>query len=171
MSKRTVVGALLLGLTVGILIGSVVGNPLTTGVQPPTSNSAPPTTYSSSGPSCYDGPEENTGWLHVVANGETWATTLDATIVHPRGTEVDLNVSQRPAGTYEIAFTTGEATSASKAVGSPENCRLATTLNVGTALPRPDFVITVNGRTIRSVTQEETVANLYPLPNPINATA
>lgn len=169
MSKIAATSALLLGLIIGIVIGSVVGLPFTTGAQPSPSDSATPASYSYS-TSCYDGPEENTGWLHIVASGETWTTTLNATIVHPRGTEVDLTVSQRSTDTYEIAFTKVEVPSPSGKPADPENCQLATTFTVATGLLEPDLVVTVNGRTIQSVTQEETVANLYQLPNPINAT-
>lgn len=159
----------LLGLVVGLLVGVSVGGAFTADAPEPAPNGGqPPWSYSSGGPSCFDGPRNDIGWLHVMANGRTWAATMDATVVHPAGTEVEVNVSRRPPGSYEIAFETVESTP--EKAPSEEGCQLATNVNVATALEEPRFSVTVNGRAIRSVDQEETVANLYGLPNPINAT-
>lgn len=161
--------ALLLGLLIGVLVGSAMSGPLAASTHSPSPDpDDPPTSVSMAGPSCYDGSREAVGWLHVVANGETWAVTMNATVVHPAGTEIDVTVSRRPTGDYEIALdTVGTARDRSPADGE---CRASTTLDVATALSRPSFLVTVDGRTIRSVEQDETVANLYPLANPVDAT-
>ncbi|WP_254761687.1 hypothetical protein [Natrinema marinum] len=155
---------LLLGLVVGLLIGGVVGGIVMSSDASAPDASDPPTSYTSVGPSCYDGPRANDGWLHVVANGEAWTTTLNATVVHPRGTEVDVDVVRRSTDTYEIALRTTE-TDRGKSLA--EGCRAESRLTVATALSAPDFVVTVDGRTVRTVEQDETVPTLYPLPNPI----
>ena len=159
--------SLLYVLAAGLLIGFVAGIVVSGANSAPLDDSTLPTSVSSGGPSCYDGPRENVGWLHVIASGERWTTTLNATVVHPRGTDVTVNVSQRQPGDYEIALETVQSNSLKF---ENESCRAATTVNVATDLPDPDFVVTMNGRPVREVDQEETTANLYPLPNPINAT-
>ena len=90
------------------------------------------------------------------------------TIIHSPGTELAVNVSQRPTGAYEIAVQTEEATR-TKAVAE-KDCQPATTLTIAASLDRPNYVLTVDNRTIQSVNQEETIPNLYSLPNPINIT-
>ncbi|MFB6179676.1 MAG: hypothetical protein ABEI77_08135 [Halorientalis sp.] len=160
--------ALLYGLVVGLVIGAVGGATFAGPNQVHLDNSTLPTSVSSASSTCYDGPRKNAGWVHVVAGGRRWTTTLNATVVHPQGTDVRVNVSQRPTGTYEIALETVPHTSEKPLQN--ESCQAATTLNVATALPKPHFVVTMNGRVIREVDQDETTANLYPLPNPINAT-
>jgi hypothetical protein len=120
------------------------------------------------GTGCYDGPRENVGWMHVVASGEYWSTTLNATVVHPPEKDVRVNLSQRPTGGYEIALRTVDRQDTKRGIN--ETCLLASTLDVATGLPEPNVVVTMNDREIRAVSQDETTANLYPLPNPINAT-
>lgn len=160
--------SLLYGVVIGLIIGLVGGVMIADTNDTGLDNSTLPTATSSGGPACYDGPKEHVGWLHVIASGDRWTTTLNATVIHPRGTEVRANVSQRSTGNYEIALETVNSTSEKPLVN--ESCQAATTINVATSLPEPDFVVTMNGRTVREVDQEETTANLYPLPNPINAT-
>jgi hypothetical protein len=163
---------LVLGLLIGLLLGSLVGTSALSGVGTADSDdeldSTPPWSLSSSSGLCLDDPRSNAGWTHVMANGETWAVTLNATIVHPRGTEVTTDVSLRPDDTYEISFETADRTE-TKSDGEP-GCRAVTTVELGAALSAPRFVVTVNGETVHSVEQEETVGRLYQLPNPINAT-
>lgn len=60
-------------------------------------------------------------------------------------------------------------TPAERAEKADRDCRRRTDLSVGTALEYPEFVVTLNSREPLSVDQEETVANLYPLENPLNA--
>lgn len=159
---------LLAGLFGGLIIGGAVGAVLAPG---PLVSSAPDDqpsgTYSASS-GCYDGGQENTGWLYVAANGKTWMVSFNSTIIHPPGTEIDLNVFQRPTGMSEIALTTNAT--ATEQSRSNDDCRMATTVNVATGLSEPVFDISVNGRIVRSIDQDETAANLYFLPNPLNAT-
>lgn len=162
--RRFLVG-LLAGLIVGIVVGLFAAS---APASPAAADGPPPTVTSSAGPSCADGARNVTGWTHVMANGQTWAVTLNATVVHPPGTTVAVNVSRGPTGTYDVAFETVAATGDRPAIG--EDCRLETTVNAATSLQEPEFEVTVDGRRVRAVDQDETVANLYPLPNPLNAT-
>jgi hypothetical protein len=163
-NARTLVFGLFIGLVIGGITVSAV--PLS---APSQSTEAPShqTSYSNTGPSCYDGNQSNSGWLHVMANGERWAITFDTTILHPEKKEVNLDVFERPTGTYEFAFKIVESDSTPEP--RDEDCRIATTLTVVTALEKPDFVVTVDDRTVQSVDQEDTMPELYQLPNPINA--
>lgn len=156
-------------LAVGALVGAAAaGGAFTPSPGADVNERGPPTSVAKGGPDCYDGANDDGGRTHVVANGRTWAVTLNATVAHPTGTEGAVNVSLQPTGRYEIALTTVDAAGGRKSPGS--GCRAETTVNVATALQRPAFDVTVDGRTARSVDQDETVATLYPLPDPVNAT-
>jgi hypothetical protein len=159
---------LLAGVIVGLVVGGPAGAVLAPGpLTSPSPDNQPSGTYSASS-GCYDGGQENNGWLYVAANGKTWAVSLNATILHPRDTEIEFNISQQPTDTYEIALTTNET--ATEQSRSSDDCRMATTVNIATGLAEPVFDISVNGRIVRSIDQDETAANLYYLPNPLNAT-
>lgn len=164
--------ALLTGLVLGLLVGVAVGGAFGSGSLPIASEAdrtdqEPGLSYGRAGPSCFDGPGANDGWMHVVANGRTWLVTVNATIVHPPGTAVEVDLSQQPTGSYEIAFRTVASTP--EKPPEEQDCELATSYEVATGLPEPTVVITMNGRPVRAVDQDETVANLYPLPNPVVA--
>lgn len=171
MSRFDVPTALLLGLALGLLVGATLAGPLgAVGDGPGPDPENPLTSYATAGPGCFDGTPENTGWLHVVANGQSWGVTLNATVVHPRGTELDANVSRWATGEYEVAIRSVEPTATATPRPLPEGCRAETSLDLATGLATPEFVVTVNGRTVASVDQDETYANLYPLQNPLNVT-
>ncbi|MFC6938778.1 hypothetical protein ACFQE8_02230 [Salinirubellus sp. GCM10025818] len=129
----------------------------------------PPTSTTSAGPSCYDGQvNPNAGWVHEVAVGNSYAVTLNATVVHDAGTELDAHVVPRSGNGYELALRTVEHT--------PErtlDCeRVRTRFTMGVSLPTSyeRLVVTMDGRELVSATREDTTADLYPLPNPIDAT-
>lgn len=165
---RPTVRTLIIGVSIGLIIGGMtvtavpLGAPLQSEEEP-----THQTSYSSAGPSCYDETQTNSGWLHVMANGESWAITLETTILHPKDEVVEFEITERPTGTYEIAFVTVESDSTTKR--SDKECRTATTFTVATSLERPDFDVTFDGRTIHSVNQDDTMPELYQLPHPLNA--
>ena len=157
----------------GVLAGAVLltavpglaGGPVDTAPDPEN----PPTSTYSGGPSCYDGEvNPNAGWVHEVAAGSSYAVTLNATVVHDPGTEVRASVERRGENAYELALRTVAVT--------PEralDCELVrTTFGMGVSLPTgyERLVVTANGRELLGVAREDTTADLYRLPNPINAT-
>ena len=137
---------------------------------------SPAYSVSSSGVNCLD-VRPHSGWVHEVASGRSFAVTLNATVVHERGRTVSTNVSRVSPGSYRIALRTvpGEADASSgehRKKSPPAGCRVATGLRLGVGLPTDyrEFEVTVNGRTLLTVENEDTVADLYQLPNPVNAT-
>lgn len=92
---------------------------------------------------------------------------MNATVVHPRQTVVDIDVERWAADTYEIALRTSEG---ARETYLPKYCRAATTLEIATSLSEAGFVVTVNGYTVKTAHQDDTEATLYWLPNPIEAT-
>jgi hypothetical protein len=158
----------------GVLAGAVlvtavpglVGAPVETGPDPEN----PPFTTSSGGPSCFDDEvAPNAGWVHEVAVGDSYAVTLNATVVHDAGTEVQATVIPRSNNEYELALRTVSVT--------PErsfDCdRVRTTFAMAASLPTSyqQLVVTMNGRELVRATRDDTTGDLYPLPNPLNATA
>lgn len=77
---------------------------------------------------------------------------------------------------YRIALeTVADGREASKATANDsrrEGCRVATHVRLGTGLPTDyrQFDVTVNGRLLLTVENEDTTGDLYQLPNPVNAT-
>lgn len=155
----------------GVLAGAVLltavpglaGGPVDRGPDPDN----PPTSVSMAGPSCFDGEvNPNAGWVHEVAVGTSYAVTLNATVVHDAGTAVETSVNRRIGNEYEIALRTVDRTPE-----RAQDCeRVRTRLGVGVSLPTSyeRLVVTMDGRTLVSATREDTTADLYPLPNPID---
>jgi hypothetical protein len=171
-----------IALLVGLVVGVVVGNGALVGAVVPQSvggddpYDTPGYSLSLGGPSCYDEPTANAGWVHEVANGDYYGVTLNATVVHAPDRRVTVDVSERTPDTYEIAIRTraSDADEDERAKQAVSECdRVATDVGVGTGLPT-DYrraVVTMDGRKLLSFENEDTAADLYRLPNPVNATA
>ena len=156
----------------GVLAGAVLltavsglGGPVQAGPDP----DDPPTSVSLAGPSCFDGEvNPNAGWLHEVATGNAYAVTLNATVVHGAGTEVEASVNRRSGNEYELALRTVERTPE-----RPLDCeRVRTRLEMAVSLPTSyeRIVVTMDGRELVNARRTDTTADLYRLPNPANAT-
>jgi len=161
--------AFLAGLLAGAVLITAVpglaGGPTQTGPDP----SNPPFTTASGGPSCFDGTvAPGAGWVHEVAVGESYAVTLNASVVHDAGTEVEADVVPRADDSYELALRTRPVTPE-----RPIRCeRVHTTFEMAVSLPTSyrELVVTMNGRELVRATREDTTGDLYRLPNPLNAT-
>ena len=170
-------------LVVAFILGAAVGGALTSGVlapeRPPTDSApdldSPGLTWSSGGPECASGNvTPNAGWVHDVAVGESFAVTLNATVVHDRNRKVEPSISRIGSRAYRIDLRTvpvgNQSTKERKLLA---RCRFAETdIGLATSLPTDysRFEVAVNGRTIRTVEYDGTTADLHRLPNPINAT-
>jgi hypothetical protein len=160
-------GAVVVSVFPGVLgLGGSVG-PTDTGPDPEN-----PPFSTQAGTGCYDGPgdySQNAGWVHEVAAGTSYAVTLNATVLHPAGTSVEGDVVRRRPGEYELAIRTVTSTDA-----PDRGCELLdTSFGMGVSLPTDyeSFVVTIDGESIRRVENgATTTAELYPLPNPVNAT-
>lgn len=161
--------AFLAGVLAGAVLLSAVpglaGGPVETGPDP----GNPPTSTASAGPSCYDGTANpNAGWVHEVGAGNAYVVTLNATVVHDSGTEIRADVNPRNGNEYELALRTVAVT--------PERAldceRVRTTFAMGVSLPTDyeRLVVTLDGRELVDARRTDTTADLYPLPNPLNAT-
>ncbi|WP_135854662.1 hypothetical protein [Halorussus salinus] len=180
MEKFTtaVAAAFVVGTAVGAVAWAGFGAPLgqaDAGSTPGPDPESPPVSVSKSGGSCLD-TRAHAGWVHEVAVGHSFAVTLNATVVHERGRTVDATVTRVTPGAYRIDLrTVPEETRSDEPEDKspPEDCRAATDLRVSASLPTDyrSFEVTIDGRTLRTVENEDTTADLYQLPNPINATA
>lgn len=162
-----------LAFLAGVLAGSVlltavpglVGGPAERGPDP----DDPPFSTSSAGPSCHDGQANpNAGWVHEVATGADYTVTMNATLVHDAGTEVTFDVVPRPGDEYELALRTVEGTPDESLDCEVVRTRFTAGISLPTSYER--LVVTANGRELVRATREDTTADLYPLPNPVNAT-
>lgn len=169
-ARRLSVGlAFLAGILAGVVIATAVpgfgGGPVDTSPDPEN----PPFTTSSGGPSCFDGEVSSAGgWVHEVAAGDAYAVTLNATVLHEPGTEVRGTVTPRSGDEYELALRTVSTTPER----SFECDRVRTTFAMGVSLPTSyqRLRVTMNGRELLRTTRDDTTADLYRLPNPLNAT-
>ncbi|WP_311170356.1 hypothetical protein [Halobellus ordinarius] len=153
-------GAVLVAAVPGLL-----GGPVESGPDPQN----PPYTTASGGPSCFDGDvTPNAGWVHEVAVGDSYAVTLNATVVHEPGTEIRADVIPRSGNGYELALRTESVTPDR----SFECERVHTEFSIAASLPTSyqRLIVTMNGRELVGATREDTTGDLYPLPNPLNAT-
>lgn len=172
MPKRSTLAFVALAFLLGAAVGPAIG-PLSpdAGADRSPDPEAPPYSLSYGGSRCLaDEVKPNGGWVHEVAVGYSYAITVNATIPHDRGETVAANVGQVVPGTYEIAFRTGDGGgNASKTPSA--GCRVGTTVDLAASLPteyeRVD--VTMDGRTVLAVENEDTAADLYRLPNPIGA--
>jgi hypothetical protein len=127
-----------------------------------------------SGPgSLAESDEVHSGWVHVVAHGETYDVTFDVRVCHRRGEVVTIDLGHAIGGEYVLAIATGEATDTRKTTSDPDTgsgCDFGTRIKGGGRLPN-DFEtlrVTADGRTIQTVENEGTVPILRPLPDPVD---
>lgn len=174
-----VAGAFVLGALAGSVLG--VGAGFVDG--PHSDDSAkfdpPGASLSKSVGECDDF-ESDSGWVHDVAVGESFAVTLDATVVHDPSRSVTANVSRSATGPIRIDLRTTPADEAREngteaetdAAADERTGCAATDLSLATSLPTDyeEFEVSVNGRTLRTVENDGTTADLHRLPTPINAT-
>jgi hypothetical protein len=171
--SSAVVAAFVLGLVAGAVGGLGFGGQFASTDAGPDPGS-PSYSLSSSGPDCLD-VRPHAGWVHEVAVGDSFAVTLNATVVHDRGQRVSASVNRVTPGAYRIDLRTVPETTRTSDAGeqksAPEGCRVATDLRLGASLPTDyrEFEVAVNGRTLLTVENEDTAADLYQLPNPVNA--
>ncbi|WP_276282039.1 hypothetical protein [Halorussus caseinilyticus] len=170
--------AVLAAFAVGLVVGATAWAGFGGAVAPTDSGpdpESPPYSLSTAGGNCLD-VRAHAGWVHEVAVGDSFAVTLNATVVHERGQTVEAEVNRGVAGRYRIDLRTvadGRESANGTAKKSPlEGCRVATDLRLAASLPTDysDFEIAVNGRTLLTVENEDTAADLYQFPNPVNAT-
>lgn len=120
---------------------------------------------SKGGPSEFSNSDDvHSGWVHTVADGETYDVTFDVRICHDSREEVEVELYRRATGEYALSFTTD---------GGPHgesDCNFGTQINGSGSIPT-DFEslsIDANGGNLRTVDREGTFAALHPLPDPID---
>ena len=157
----------------GVLVGAIlvtampglVGEPAESGLDP----TNPPLSTSSSGPSCFDGTvPSSAGWVHEAAVGDSYAVTLNATVLHDAGTAVHATVIPRSANEYELALHTAPSTS--ERSFDCERVQTAVVMSVSLPPSYPQVVVTLNDRAVLHVARDDTFPDLYSLPNPLNLT-
>lgn len=105
----------------------------------------------------------HSGWVHVVADGETYDVTFDLRVCHGRQEEATVGLEQRVTNEYALEFeTTGEADGES-------DCEYGTRITGGGTLPTEFEMlrVTANGRTLQTLENEGTMPRLRPLPDPL----
>lgn len=173
MSQRSTLALLVLAFLLGAVVGPAIGPlvPGDAGADRGPAPESPPYSLSYGGSQCLaDAVRPNGGWVHEMAAGYSYAITVNATIPHGRGETVAANVSRTAPGAYEIAL--GADDGGANASKTPSaGCRVGTTVDLAASLPTEyDRVdVTVDGRTVLTVENEDTVADLYRLPNPVGA--
>ena len=173
---RKLLPAFVLVFLCGVIVGGVggLGSGLLAADEAPRDFDSPPLSLSKSSGSCAD-PKPHSGWVHDVAVGRSFAVTLNATVTHGPNETVTANVSSVAPGYFRIDLRTvpsdrsdAEKQKASDATAESE-C-VGTQLRLGTNLPSDyaQYEVAVDGRTLKVVEYDGTVADLHQLPNPID---
>lgn len=162
----------ILAATIGLTtFGGCLGNVLRRGDESPNrTDSSDGTDYlgalSKAGPGGFSNSDDGrSGWVHTVANGETYAVTFDVRICHESQSEVAVELYKSATGEYTLSFATNGGPH------SESDCNFGTHLNGSGSIPT-DFEslnVDVNGETLRNAKREGTFARLHPLPDPIDA--
>lgn len=173
MADRSTLALVALALLVGAVVGPTVGPLVSTGADHGPDPDSPPYSLSYGGATCLaDAARPNAGWVHEVAAGRSYVITANATVAHGRGESVTANVGRVAPGTYEIALgTVPDGANASEVRTPAGDCPVGTTVDLAANLPvgYERFDVTVDGRTVLTVENEDTAADLYRLPNPVGA--
>lgn len=106
----------------------------------------------------------HSGWVHLVAHGETYDVTFDARVCHRQQDEVEVEIYESDPDEYTLAFTTDGGTH------SESDCDFGTRIKGGSTIPS-DFellAVSLNGETIQAVEKDGTLPTLRPLPDPID---
>jgi len=117
----------------------------------------------SSGSAVSESDDVHSGWVHAVADGETYDVTFDLRVCHGRETEVTADLSGGPTNEYVLSFDTTGSTD------GETDCDYGTRIKGGGTLPT-DFEtlrVTANGRTLQTLDNEGTMPRLRPLPDPL----
>ncbi|WP_152529726.1 hypothetical protein [Candidatus Halobonum tyrrellensis] len=129
--------------------------------------------YSKSSGSFTDESESETGWVHIVSDGESADLTFDARLCDSLG-GVTPSLSNSHSTEYVLDFAT---TSASTTTTSPTSssadatCQSGTHLTGGANVPSDweTLVVTVDGTRIQSLERSGTMPELRSLPDPIRS--
>lgn len=171
---------LAIGLAVGVVAGFTLGSGALASAFAVSDDGElddPEYSLTSTAPTCYDGPRPNAGWLHEGANGDYYGVTLNTTVVHASDERLNVAVKHVSEGRYVVALRTvppaeDEDPRMQRRVDACD--RASTHIELATSLPTDEYrevTVTANGRELLVVERDGTVAELYQLPNPINATA
>lgn len=121
-------------------------------------------TLAKGGPGEFSESEDvHSGWVHTVADGETYDVTFDVRICHQD--EVEVEFYKRESDKYTLSFSTDGGTP------SKSDCDFGTQITGSGSIPT-DFGslnVDVNGETLRRIKREGTLPSLHPLPDPIDA--
>lgn len=162
----------LLGMVVGGAGGIGSGLVSSASDDSPRDFDSPPLSLSSASSSCGE-TRANSGWVHDVAVGKSFAVTLNATVQHAPTETVSVNVSKISSERFRIDLQTvpsDRSEAAQQKMNETTSSRCAgTELRLATSLPTDyeSFEITIDGRTIRTVEYDGTGADLHQLPNPV----
>lgn len=123
----------------------------------------------STGTGCVEDLDTNGGWVHEVVAGESADVTLNATVVHDNQQTVDVNVTEISPDVYRISIRTVPVDRDTKAA---VGCQPRTELEIGTALPTDykELLVSVDDTVLLTAVRNDTTADLYQLPHPIDAT-
>jgi hypothetical protein len=109
----------------------------------------------------------NGGWVHEVAAGTSYPVALNATVVHPGGTELDVTVSRvGDTENYDVRIDAVEGVDSG---GGCDRVRIRPALGVSLPTSYERLVVRAGGKTLVDTERDDTTADLY-LPNRITVT-
>lgn len=121
-----------------------------------------------------DGEDVHSGWVHVVAHGETYDVTFDARICHGVDERGTVDLTRDIANSYLLTFGT-EASPETRSRAAPSDggsdCDFGTRITGGGRIPTDfeELRVTAGSDTIQTVLEEGTMPIMRPLPDPIDS--
>jgi hypothetical protein len=151
------------------------GSGSTTTDTPNAAEDSPGLAFSKSGPGqLAESDEVHSGWVHVVAHGETYDLTFDVRICHGRGSIATAELDSSTAGEYVLGFSTMSATetnSASTDSTPGSDCDFGTRMVGSGRLPGDVETLEVRNTygIIQPVVIEGTTPIMRPLSDPVES--
>ncbi|MFC5366563.1 hypothetical protein [Salinirubrum litoreum] len=173
-SNSSALAVLLAGIVLGGVLGvgfATVGEEPGTVTLAPPDPEAPPASASWGGPQCLTDAPANAGWIATGSQANSRFVTVNATLAHDRDQQLaEPRVQAVGDRRYRIVFSFRDA----ERGDAPPDCPVGSHATVSASLPS-DFrsvTVLVGERPIRTLERPETTTVLlYPLADPVNATA
>lgn len=156
-------------LSVGVATTSAVAGCLDavigSGEDQPTGDDIPYSFLKTSNVIISDSPDPSTGWIHIVADGDSYSITHDIRICHDETGTVNAEVTGEDEndGTYSLDFHVEGNQNGNT------DCNSGTRIWGGASIPN-DFEsiqLTINDEIVQTMKKEETVPTLHLVPDPI----
>ena len=117
--------------------------------------------------------EVHSGWVHIVADGDSFDLTYDVRLCEIGGEEVEPTLARTDPDEYTLALTLKPESSGeidTEVSVSESECSYGTRITGGANVPNDweRLEVVIIGKHIRTIKREGTLPKIRPLPDPIS---